>query len=164
MKITSHIWNLIFLNNFRWRNDQYKSCGSWKVMQLSDWEFFIWNCLSKENCGRIFSHLKFKFFKRPRREKWPKPKLWRSQKVIKLCSWKLFHLNLLVSWIFVLKPDKDRKRRMNIPNGHNRLTGIVVRGRTREVWDRVFECCWPQVREKSLEKSSDCVDSWWGLS
>jgi hypothetical protein len=37
--------------------------------------FFIWNNLLKENYGQISSHLKFKFFKRPRMEKGQRPKL-----------------------------------------------------------------------------------------
>jgi hypothetical protein len=37
--------------------------------------FLIWNHLANENYSWIFSHLKFKFFKWPRMEKWPKPKL-----------------------------------------------------------------------------------------
>jgi hypothetical protein len=38
--------------------------------------FFTWNHLSNENYGWIFSYLKFKIFKWPWMEKWPKPKLW----------------------------------------------------------------------------------------
>ena len=32
-----HIWNLNFSNDHGWRNDQNKSCRSWKAMQLCSW-------------------------------------------------------------------------------------------------------------------------------
>jgi hypothetical protein len=88
LHLNSHISNLNFLRNLRWRNVQNKSFRSRKVMQLCILKtFFIWNHLTKENYGRIFSHLNFNFFSYDLGWIIDQKQSYRSQKVIKLYSW-----------------------------------------------------------------------------
>jgi hypothetical protein len=84
------IWNHLSNENYVW----FLKFKIWIFQMTSDGEtpkikvvdlkklcnfvvhnFLIWNHLSNENYGWIFLHLKLKFLKWPRMEKWPKLKL-----------------------------------------------------------------------------------------
>jgi hypothetical protein len=65
-KTIFEFWNLKFSNYLGWKNHQNKSCRSWNVMKLCNWQhFYLKSSYHRKICVK-FSNLKFKFCKRPR--------------------------------------------------------------------------------------------------
>ena len=124
--LTFEIW--IFKKNSngdRWPNRSL--CRPQKIIKLCGWQFFIWNHISMKNYVWVY-HIWNSNSSRYLGWRNNQNQSCRSPKVIKLYIWQLFHLNSLRVQILILNSNKDKIRRTNILNGHNRLMAGLVRG------------------------------------
>jgi hypothetical protein len=48
-----------YFNFVEWRNDHNKSCSSWEVMKICNWNFFIWINLLLQNLISIYGKHNF---------------------------------------------------------------------------------------------------------
>jgi hypothetical protein len=83
---------LIFLNYLWWKKHQNKSCRSWNVMKLCNWQFFIWNHLIIEKFVWSFQILNSNFVNGLGCRNY-KNRTCRPWKVMQLYSWSQFKMN-----------------------------------------------------------------------